>query len=156
MDMASRPSTTTGQDICEHMIRVVEKFELNSAKLCGLTTDGAPSMTGRTNRFAKKFMDAVGAQDVVVSDCIIHQMNLCIKVLAFADVMKNVVQSVNYITAKGLNHWQFKSFMQYLECDYPDVVHFSAVRWLSRAATLNWLVISDWLLSCSWIVNIRI
>ena len=40
--------------ICEHMIRVLEKFELNPAKLCGLTTDGAPSMTGRTNG-SKKF-----------------------------------------------------------------------------------------------------
>ena len=47
--MASLYSTTTGQDICEHVSRVVEKFELNFAKLCGLTTDGAPSMTGWKN-----------------------------------------------------------------------------------------------------------
>ena len=47
--MASLSSTTTGQNICEHVIRVVGKFELNPAKLCGLTTDGAPSMTGRAN-----------------------------------------------------------------------------------------------------------
>ena len=47
LDMARR----TGQDIREHVIRVVEKFELNPAKLCVLTTDGAPSMTGRTNEF---------------------------------------------------------------------------------------------------------
>ena len=37
------------------MIRVVEKFKLNPVKLCGLTTDGAPSMAGRTNGFTKKF-----------------------------------------------------------------------------------------------------
>ena len=39
------------------MIRVVEKFELNPAKLCGLATDGAPSMTGRTNRLTKKNLE---------------------------------------------------------------------------------------------------
>ena len=46
--MASLSSTTTGQDICEQALKVVEKFELNTAKLCGVTTDGAPSMTGRS------------------------------------------------------------------------------------------------------------
>ena len=49
LDMANLSSTTIGQDISEHVIRVVEKFELNPDKLCGLTTDGAPYMTGSTN-----------------------------------------------------------------------------------------------------------
>ena len=88
LDMTSLSSTTTGQDICGQMIRVEEKFELNPAKLYGLSTDGAPSMTGRMNEFTKKFVDAVGAQDVVVSHCIIHQENLYTKVLAFAGDMK--------------------------------------------------------------------
>ena len=46
-------------------------------------------------------MDAVG-QDVVVNNCIIHQENLCNKVLAFAEVMKNAVQCMNFIRARGL------------------------------------------------------
>ena len=75
----------------------MEKFELNIAKLCGVTTDGAPSMTGRTNGFTKKILNAVGAQDVVLSHCIIHQKNLCTKIVGFAEVMRNVVQCVNYI-----------------------------------------------------------
>ena len=66
--------------------------------------DGAPSMTGWTNGLTKKFLDAVGAQDVVVNHCIIHQENLCTKVLALVEVMKNEVQCVNYIRAGGLNH----------------------------------------------------
>ena len=137
LDMASLSSTTTGQDICEQVLKVVEKFELNPAKLCGVTTDGAPSMTGRINGFTKKFLNAVGEQDVVVSHCIIHQENLCTKVLDFAEVMRNVVQCVNYIRAQGLNHRQFKAFLDELDSEYPDVVYFSAVRWLSRAATLK-------------------
>ena len=81
LHMASLSSTTTGQKICEHVIRVVEMFELNPAKLCGLTTDGAPSMTGRTYGLIKKFMDAV------VSHSIIHKENLDTKVLVLAEVM---------------------------------------------------------------------
>ena len=59
--MASLSSTATGQDICEQVLKVEEKFELNTAKLCGVTTDGALFMTGRTNGFTQKFLNAVGA-----------------------------------------------------------------------------------------------
>ena len=55
LNMASLFSTTTGQDICEKALKVMEKFELNTSILCGVTTDGAPSMTGRTNGFIKNF-----------------------------------------------------------------------------------------------------
>ena len=48
------------------------------------------------------------------------------KSLAFSKVMKNVVQCVNYIRAPGLNHRRFKANLEYLDCDYPDVVCFSA------------------------------
>ena len=78
--MASLSSTTKGQDICKHVIRVVEKLELNPDKLLGLITDGAPSMTGRTNGFTKTFLDAFGAKDVVASHCIIYQENFYAKV----------------------------------------------------------------------------
>ena len=54
--------------------------------------------------------------------------------------MKNVVQCVNYIRAQRLKHRQLKAFLEYLDCDYPDVVCFSAVGWLSIAATLKKLL----------------
>ena len=99
-DMASLSSTITEQDICEPVLKVVKKFELNPAILCCVTTDGAPSMTGKTNKFITNFLNAVGAQNVVVSHCIINQENLCTKVLHFADVMGNVVKCVNYIRVR--------------------------------------------------------
>lgn len=137
LDMASMKSTTTGQDICEDVIKLMKKFEIDSSKLVGITTDGAPSMVGKYNGFVKRFLDAIQTEDVLVSHCIIHQENLCSKVLDFGEVMKNVVSCVNYIRARGLNHRQFKSFLQALNSDYPDVNYFCAVRWLSRAATLK-------------------
>ena len=137
LDIVSLSSTTTEQDICEQALKVGEKFELNTAKLCGVTTDGAPSMTSRTNGFTKKFLNAVGAQDVVVSHCIIHQENLFTKIVDFAEVMRNVVQCLNYIRARRLNHRQFKAFLDELDSEYSDVVYFSALRWLSRATILK-------------------
>ena len=68
----------------------------------------------RINGFTTKFLTVVGAQNVVVSPCIIHEENLCTKVLDFAEVMRNVVQCLNYIWAQGLNHQQFKAFLDEL------------------------------------------
>ncbi|XP_067929495.1 general transcription factor II-I repeat domain-containing protein 2A-like [Watersipora subatra] len=130
-------STTTGQDICDQVVKLMDKFELDPSRLAGLTTDGAPSMAGKINGFTKKFLDAIGLPEVVVNHCIIHQKNLCTKILGFTDVMKSVVKCVNYIRARGLIHHQFKAFLEELDSDYPDVVYFSAVRWLSRASTLK-------------------
>ena len=90
----------------------MEKFELDPSKLCGLSTDGAITMTGRTNGFTKKFLDTIGTKMVVVNYCIIDPENVCTKVLGFTDVMKDVIQCVNYIRARGLNHRQFKSFFR--------------------------------------------
>ena len=136
-DMGSLSSNTTGQDICEQALKFVKMFELNTAKLCGVTTDGASSMTGRKNGFTKKFLNAIEARDVVVSHCIIHKENLCTKVVSFAEIMRNAVRCVNYIQARGLNHRQFKAFLDELDSEYSDVVYFSVARWLSRAATLK-------------------
>ncbi|XP_067931084.1 general transcription factor II-I repeat domain-containing protein 2B-like [Watersipora subatra] len=130
-------STTTAQDICDQVVKLMDKFELNPSRLAGLTTDGVPSMTGKINGFTNKFLDAIGSPGVVVNHCIIHQENLCTKILGFTDVMKSVVKCVNYIRARGLNHRHFKAFLEELDSDYPDVVYFSAVHWLSRASTLK-------------------
>ena len=122
--MASLSSTTTEQDICKQVLKVVKKFELNPAILCCVTTDGAPSMTSKTNEFITNFLNAVGAQNVVISYCIINQENLCTKILDFADVMANVVKCVNYVRVRGLNHRQFKTFLEELDSKYSDVVYF--------------------------------
>ncbi|XP_067937186.1 general transcription factor II-I repeat domain-containing protein 2A-like [Watersipora subatra] len=135
--MAIMSSTTTGQDICDQVVTLMDQFELDPSRLAGLTTDGTPSMTGKINGFTKKFLDAIGSPEVGVNHCIIHQETLCTKILGFTDVMKSVVKCVNYIRARGLNHRQFKAFLEELDSDYPDVVYFSAVRWLSRASTLK-------------------
>ena len=59
LDMESFSSTTAEQDICEQVLKVVEKFELNPAKMSGVTIDGASSMTSRINGFTTKFLTAV-------------------------------------------------------------------------------------------------
>ena len=135
--MVSLSSPTKGQDICKQVRKIVEKFVLNPAKLCDVTADSASSTIAGINGFTTKFLTAVGAQNVVVSHWIIQQDNLCTKVMDFVEVMRNVVQCLNYIRARGLNHRQFNVFLDGLDCEYPDVIYFSVVCWLSRAANLK-------------------
>ena len=118
LHMAIMQSTTTGQNICEEVTKMMNKFEIDSSKLVGITTDGAASMVGKNNGFVKRFLDVIQTKNVLVSHCIIHQESLCSKVLSFGEVMKNVVSCVNYIRSRGLNHRQFKLFLQALNSDY--------------------------------------
>ena len=67
-------------------------------------------MVGKHKGFCKTFLEAFGAQKVVLNYCIIHQENLCNKVLDGIDIMKEVIHCVNYIRSPGLNHRQFKVF----------------------------------------------
>ena len=50
--------------------------------------------------------------------------------------MNVVVKCVNFIKKTGLNHRQFKTFLEECNAEYEDVVYFAAVRWLSKGATL--------------------
>ena len=85
-------------------------------------------MKSRINGLTTKFLTVVGAQNVLVNYCIIHQENLCTKVLDFAEVIRNIVQCLNYIRARELNHRQFKAVLDVLDSKYPAVMYFSAVR----------------------------
>jgi len=72
-----------------------------------------------------------------VNHCIINQENVCNKALNSIDIMKEVVHCINYMCSQGLNHRQFKFFLEELECHYLDITYFSSVRWLSREGTLK-------------------
>ena len=51
--------------------------------------------------------------------------------------MTDFVEVVNFIRSRGLKHREFKAYLDEVGSEYEDVVYFSKVRWLSRAATLK-------------------
>ena len=71
LDMASMQSLTTGQNICEEvgLTKLMNKFEIDSSKLVGITTEGAPPMVGKSNGFVKRFLDVIQTENVLVSHC---------------------------------------------------------------------------------------
>ena len=133
--------TTTGKEIFEEVCKCVTEINLPWDKLVGLTTDGAPAMSGKKNglvgRIREKMREENCAGELSVYHCILHQESLCGKALRMEDIMTTVTQVVNFIRAKGLNHRQFKSFLEECGSEYTDVPYHTEVRWLSRGKVLN-------------------
>lgn len=75
--------------------------------------------------------------EVVPIHCIIHQQNLCAKSVSLQNVMEVVVKTTNTIRSKGLQHRQFKQFLEELDTEHGDIPYHCAVRWLSRAKVLD-------------------
>ena len=52
-------------------------------------------------------------------------------------LMIDLVKAVNFIRSRGLNHREFKAFLDEVGSGYKDALYFSKVRWLSKTAILK-------------------
>lgn len=134
-------STTTGKDMLEEVSNCVTIIMLPWNKLVGLMKDGAPAMCGEKSgldgRMREKMQQENCVGELTVYHCIIHQEALCGKVLKMEHVMSTVMQTVTFIRARGLNHCQFKAFLDELCAESDDVPYHTEVHWLSRRKVLN-------------------
>uniref|UniRef100_H2YNB8 Uncharacterized protein n=1 Tax=Ciona savignyi TaxID=51511 RepID=H2YNB8_CIOSA len=122
------------KDIFEHVNLALENFNVDRTKINSITTDGAPALIGKNNGFIALFKQSVD-HEILTYHCLIHQEQLCAQKLNMKHLMTDIVKVVNFIRS-GLNHRQFKAYLEEVGSEY-DVVYFSKVRWLSRAATLK-------------------
>ncbi|XP_067391997.1 general transcription factor II-I repeat domain-containing protein 2-like [Emydura macquarii macquarii] len=117
----------------------IDKIGLKWDKLCGVTTDGAPAMTGERKGMAS--MVCAKAQEsggeAVKMHCIIHQEALCAKTVQLSDVMNTVVKTVNIIRVRALYHREFQTFLTDVDAEYGDLLYHSEVRWLSCGSVLR-------------------
>ena len=130
---------TTAQEIFCQLCDAIVNAGLPWKKFVGITTDGAPSMTGRKNglvALVQRKLEEEGVEEAIALHCIIHQQALCSKCLKFDNVM-SVVKCINQIRSRGLKHRMFRTFLEELESEYEDVLYFTAVRWLSRGNVLK-------------------
>ncbi|KAJ3598408.1 hypothetical protein NHX12_001918 [Muraenolepis orangiensis] len=74
-------------------------------RFAGITTDGAPSMTGRRNglvALVRRKLGEEGVEEAIALHYIIHQQALCSKYLKFDNAMSVVVKCINHIRSRGL------------------------------------------------------
>ena len=141
LGLSSLKGQTTGKDIFDKLKETVAASGLSWNKLCSVTTDGAPNMTGSKMGLVariRRHCEEQGFDNLPVSfHCIVHQQALASTAAHFADVMKVVTDSVNYIRSRGLKHRQFQEFLNSVEAEYTDVLYYTQVRWLSRGTVLQ-------------------
>ncbi|XP_047440827.1 general transcription factor II-I repeat domain-containing protein 2A-like [Mugil cephalus] len=132
--------TTAAADIFTPLVSVLDRLAVDWSCAVSLTTDGATSMIGRkagvVTKFREKVQTANGGWDFWTFHCILHQEALCCKALKMDNVMKVVVQTVNFLQSRGLNHRQFDSLLREKDHNYGLPYH-TEVRWLSRGAVLR-------------------
>ncbi|XP_050519731.1 general transcription factor II-I repeat domain-containing protein 2-like [Daktulosphaira vitifoliae] len=138
--LQSMKDRTSADDLFEEVLQCITKLNLNWKNLCGLTTDGAPSMIGSKNGLVTKILHQMATQNLeqpLPVHCIIHQQALCCKVLEMDHVMNVVRDIVNFIRSRGLNHRQFQAFLEEVGSEFSDVLYHNQIRWLSRAQVLS-------------------
>ncbi|UYV80633.1 hypothetical protein LAZ67_19001160 [Cordylochernes scorpioides] len=125
---------TEGDFIKECLIKAAEI-------VCPGTTDGAPSMTGKTNGFVallrKKLSEISDGSNIHHTHCLIHQEVLCTKVIKMENVLTPIKKFINFIRSRGLNQRQFSLFLTELESEYSGLSYYTEVRWLSCSKVLK-------------------
>ena len=116
---------TTDRDIYEYVNFALEKFNVDRRKIYSITTDGAPALTGKNNGFVALFKQSVD-HDILNNHFLIHQQQLCAQELNMKHLMTDIVKVVNFIRSRGLNHREFKAYLDEVGSEYEDVVYFSS------------------------------
>jgi len=106
---------TTAKEIFHQLCDAIRIAGLQWKSFAGITTDGAPSMTGRKNglvALVQKILEEEGVVEAIALHYIIHQHALCSKCLKFDNVMSVVVKCINQIRSRGLKHRMLRAFLE--------------------------------------------
>ncbi|XP_075684349.1 protein FAM200C-like [Rhinoderma darwinii] len=100
-------------------------------------SDGAPVMLGRKSGFGA--LVKADAPHIIVTHCILHRHALATKTLPpkLAEVLKIVVEYVNYVRNSALRHRIFSKLCKEMGSEFEVLLYHSNVRWLSRGQVLN-------------------
>ncbi|XP_059812513.1 general transcription factor II-I repeat domain-containing protein 2B-like [Hypanus sabinus] len=125
-------------DICEAVLNCLRAKGIKTTHLVSVATDGAPNMTG-THKGIVALLQKSLDRKLLIFHCILHQEALCAQTFPpeCTEVMDVVIQIVNKIMAKSLNHRQFRLLLDELESAYSDLLLHNKVRWLSRGEVLK-------------------
>lgn len=100
-------------------------------------SDRAPVMLGQKSGFSS--LVKADAPHIIVTHCVLHRHALATKTLppTLAEVLKIVVECVNYVRNSALKHRIFKELCNEMGSEFEVLLYHSNVRWLSRGKVLN-------------------
>ncbi|XP_033230266.1 zinc finger BED domain-containing protein 5-like [Belonocnema kinseyi] len=100
-------------------------------KLVAVTTDGAPSMTGKITGFSGQCLRDPDFPRFLSFHYIIHQEVLCGITLNIKTVFEVVKKVINSIRARALQYRLFKLLLENTSAEFADLLLLNEVRWLS-------------------------
>lgn len=128
---------TRGDDTFEIFKNFIDNNKILVCKLVSITTDGAPSMIGRSNGFVAKCREDEAFPDFLSYHCIIHQQALCAKMLNMKEIMDVANKVACSIRARSLQRQLFRLHLEEAGSDHSDLLLHMDVRWLSRGKFLQ-------------------
>ncbi|XP_045779766.1 general transcription factor II-I repeat domain-containing protein 2-like [Maniola jurtina] len=130
---------TRASDYMDVIKDFVEKYDIPVSKLISVCTDGCPSMVGANNGLIALMKREWNLPNLLPIHCLLHQETLACQISnnKLKDVMKTVINIINFIRARELNHRKFKELLGELQANYGDVLLHTAVRWLSKGKVLE-------------------
>ena len=139
LNMVALRETTRGVDIKNALDEALTSFDVPLNKLVSVATDGAPAMVGKRVGLIGLMKCDPNFPAFLPIHCIIHREHLAAKHFRYEDVIKTVLEILNFIRVNGKNHRQFCNFVENLELeDAPsDVSLYCDVRWLSTSNALK-------------------
>ncbi|KAF2351664.1 Ribonuclease H-like domain [Trinorchestia longiramus] len=135
-----KPHTTTikAADVKKLVNNFFKDNSLSWVMVSAVCSDGAPViMLGRKSGFGA--LVKADAPHIIGTYCILHRRALTTKTLPpkLAEVLKIVVECVNYVRTSALRHRIFSELCKEMGSEFEVLLYHSNVRWLSREQVLN-------------------
>ncbi|KAM8778008.1 general transcription factor II-I repeat domain-containing protein 2 isoform 2-T2 [Rhynchonycteris naso] len=141
LDTVPMTGTKSGNEMFLRVEKSLKKFNIDWSKLVSVASTGTPTMVDTNNGLVTKLKSKVAmickGSDLKSVCCIIHPESLCAQKLKMDHVMNVVVNSVNWICSRGLNHSEFTTLLYELDSQYGSLLYYTEIKWLSRGLVLK-------------------
>ncbi|XP_037671335.1 general transcription factor II-I repeat domain-containing protein 2B isoform X2 [Choloepus didactylus] len=141
LDTVPMTGTKSGNEVFLRFEKSLKKFNIDWSKLVSVASTGTPTMVdvndGLVTKLKSKVATFCKGSDLKSVRCIFHQESLCARRLKMDHVMDVVVNSVNWICSRGLNHGEFTTLLYELDSQYGSLLYYTEIKWLSRGLVLK-------------------
>uniref|UniRef100_A0A8C8VQ74 Uncharacterized protein n=1 Tax=Pelusios castaneus TaxID=367368 RepID=A0A8C8VQ74_9SAUR len=133
-------SNAMTEDIFNSIVGALDRLGVDWKGAVSLVTDGTPSTISTkvdvVAKFKAKLQTVAPEGEFLSFHCILHQEALCAKSLKMNNVMDVVIQTVNFIRARGLNRPQFDRLLNEMDISQGLPYH-AEIQWLSQGVVLK-------------------
>ncbi|XP_042544034.1 general transcription factor II-I repeat domain-containing protein 2B-like isoform X2 [Dipodomys spectabilis] len=141
LDTVPMTGATSASETFTRVEKSLRKFNIDWAKLVSVASTGSPAMVdsshGLVPRLCARAAAASKGSELKSLGCIIRPETLCAQSLDMEHVMEVVVDSVNWISSRGLNRGEFTALLYELDSQYGSLWYHTGIKWLSRGLVLQ-------------------